>query len=43
MATYELLSITKEPKPHFYLYGVLGVYLLGSLFFQGLLVSNMLL
>lgn len=42
MATYELLSITKEPKPHFYLYGVLGVYILGSLFFsKGLLVSNM--
>ena len=42
MATYELLSITKEPKPHFYLYGVLGVFILGSLFFsKGLLVSNM--
>ena len=42
MATYELLSITKEPKPHFYLYIVLGAYILGSLFFsKGLLVSNM--
>lgn len=34
MATYELLSITKEPKPHFYLYIVLGAYILGSLFFS---------
>lgn len=42
MATYELLSITKEPKPHFYLYIILGAYILGSLFFsKGLLVSNM--
>ena len=42
IATYELLSISKEPKPHFYLYIVLGAYILGSLFFsKRLLVSNM--
>ena len=41
MATYELLSITKEPKPHIYLYAVLGIYILTSIFMpKGLLVPN---